>query len=178
MKISLLISILFFATATFAQGKKLSTEKQIPSRYDSIVFYDFNADHWEKGPHITDEQGRLNKSVTQSFKADKATVSGLNKLLKSKTAFGQAMATCFEPHLGIVYYLGGKPAGSITICMDCNRLIADFRIPAQEQGKQEDGEYVYYIASGMSKKLRKFLNDQLIRNHFSHQLEEGAIFDE
>lgn len=102
----------------------------------------------------------------------------LTRLLGLKSSYGQRVAACFDPHLGIVYFLNGKPANHITICMDCNRLISSIDNPNQYQGKQlsENGE-VYYTLIGMSEKLRAHLNKLLIKYRFSHTIDGENMFD-
>jgi hypothetical protein len=86
-------------------------------------------------------------------------------------------ANCFEPHLGIVYFLKNKIVRHVLICMDCNGLSLDIEIPAQHQDKQGEGKNAYYLGEGMSKSFRKFLNELLIKYGFSHQIEKRSMFD-
>jgi len=164
--------LLVFLVLTAFQSSAQRDEKNMPATFDSIVFYDYNDDRGSKDNRIIDHAGKLDNSVKKSFRADPALAAKLNEMLKRKDSFGVTGASCFEPHLGIVYYLDGKPISSINVCMDCNRLYADFRIKAQEQGKNGKGENTYYVLNGMSGKLRDFLNEQLILHNFSHQAEK------
>ena len=102
----------------------------------------------------------------------------MSSKLGDKKSFGGVTAFCFDPHVGFVYYLKGKVVAHISVCVDCNRLRSSIDIPAQKQGKVGNGDDVYYIASGLSKSFRQFINTLLQKNQFSHQVKKGSSFDE
>ena len=84
---------------------------------------------------------------------------------------------CFNPHLGIVYYLKGQIVAHVSVCMDCNILRSNIYIPTQTQGKVAEGDAAYYTGDGLSKPFRQFLNDLLKKYNFSHQIKAGSSFD-
>jgi hypothetical protein len=144
---------------------------------DSVVIYDFD---WRgKGEHfsIIDKNGRLAPTVKKRVKLDGKTAKKLGRLMGETASYGQATAACFEPHLGVVYYKSGAPVAHINICISCNRLYSSLEIPAQKQGRQGEGNEVYYTADGMSKSFRKYLNGLLKDNNFSHQGGDSSLFD-
>ncbi len=163
------------STLIFSQKKdnpflKLST--------DSIVIYDFGNYVKKDGFAIIDKQGNLSSTVRKSAKLDKEEAKSFTSSLSDTTSFGGGTASCFDPHLGIVYYKNKKVLASINICVGCNRLEASMALKAQQQGKQTEDGYEYYTMNGMSKKFRAKINTLLKKYNFSHQIEEGSVFDE
>jgi len=146
-------------------------------KFDKVVFYDFE-DIGEKGSLIVDKNGKFLQTILKQVQIDTATIKKLNFKLGDKKSYGNGTAACFDPHCGFVYFLQGKPVGQITICMSCNRLHSSIDIPAQKQGKQGQGEEVYYMLDGLSKSFRQFINGLLKKNKFAHQIEPGSYFDE
>jgi len=139
-------------------------------RFDKLMMYDFAGG---KGSdlYIVDDKGQLAKSVSKQIQLNKKNTIVLNKKLGERKSYGNASAFCFDPHLGIVYFLKGKIVGHITICLDCNRLYSSIKIIAQQQGEIGKGKEAYYISDGLSLSFRNFLNTLLVRNNFSHQIE-------
>ena len=139
-------------------------------------------DYQPKGedPSLIDKQGKLLSTVTikKQVQVDSATINELNRKLGDKKSYGQVTAMCFDPHLGIVYYLNGKVVRHVLVCMGCNALRADIDIPAQHQDRRGQGDKIYYLGDGMSKSFRQFINGLLIKYNFSHQIEAGSGFDE
>ena len=130
-------------------------------------------------PALIDNKGQLVKTVTikKQVQLDTATINKLNKKIDDKKSYGQVTAMCFDPHLGIVYYLKGKAVRYVLVCMDCNALRSDVDIPAQHQNKQGQGNKAYYLGDGMSKSFRKFVNNLMTKYNFSHQIKGRSMFD-
>lgn len=145
-------------------------------RYDRVVFYDFES-IGEKGAQIFDSKGHALQNIIKKVELNSQTVSALNTRLRDRKSFGAATAFCFDPHCGFVYFYKGKIVSQILVCLECNRLGSDIDIPAQNQGKQNSGKDAYYLAEGLSKSFRKYLNQLLITHKFSHQIEPGSDFD-
>ena len=144
-------------------------------KFDKLVMYDF-----EGGKDlglIIDDNGRLAKTVKKQAILDKVNIEKLSRRLGEKTSYGGTTAFCFDPHAGMVYYLKGKVVAHVSICLDCNRLKSSIVIPAQKQGKVGEEDEVYYIADGLSKSFRKFINSLLVKHQFSHQIKPGSSFD-
>lgn len=146
-------------------------------KFDKVVMYDFEGG---KGSDmsIINEKGQLATSVKKQRQIDSSTIKKLNTKLGDKKSFGGTTAFCFDPHVGFVYYLKGKVVAHISICLDCNRLKSNIDIPVQKQGKVGDGDEAYYLADGLSKSFRQFINTLLKKNQFSHQIKPGSSFDE
>lgn len=128
--------------------------------------------------YIVDENGHLAKSIRRQVEVGSESIHKLNSKLEDKRAYGGTTASCFNPHVGFVYYLKGKSVAHISICLDCNRLRSSIEIPAQKQGKIGKGSEAYYIADGLSKSFRRFINGLLSAAQFSHQIKSGSHFDE
>lgn len=144
---------------------------------DSVVFYDFEGSGKEVFS-VVEKNGGLSPTVRRSAKLDQATADHFTRLLGDRASYGAGTASCFDPHLGVVYYKNKKVAAYINICLDCNRLHASKTIDAQLQGKQGKGKEAYYIADGMSPGFRKEINGLLVKYHFSHQLDGESMFDQ
>lgn len=145
-------------------------------KFDKVVFYDIDIPG-EKPALIADSNGKLLVPVLKQIQLDKATVKELNAKIGSKQSYGNVRADCFTPHCGLVYYLDDKPVAQVLICLDCNKLGASIPVPAQRQGEQERGKWLYYTRDGMSKPFRQFINQLLVNYHFSHQVAPGSDFD-
>lgn len=155
------------SNASFSQEKPFSTIS-----FDKVVLYDFSGGKGEGIISIIDNKGNLAKTVKKKILLDQETVKVLNKKLESRESYGSATASCFDPHLGIVYYFKNKPIAHLSICMDCNRLRSSRNIPAQNQGKTGKGEDAYYLLDGMSKSFRIYINELLKKYNFSHQMKK------
>ncbi|KQK25577.1 hypothetical protein AR438_08195 [Chryseobacterium aquaticum] len=158
---------LMVSNASFSQEKPFSTIS-----FDKVVLYDFSGGKGEGIISIIDNKGNLAKTVKKKILLDQETVKVLNKKLESRESYGSATASCFDPHLGIVYYFKNKPIAHLSICMDCNRLRSSRNIPAQNQGKTGKGEDAYYLLDGMSKPFRRYINELLKKYNFSHQIKK------
>ena len=145
-------------------------------KFDKVVFYDFE-ENAGKGSVIVDKNGKALQKILKLDTLDKSAITKFNIWVGDKKSYGSGMAACFDPHCGLVYFLKGKPVAQISICLDCNRLQSSIDIPAQKRGKQGQGENAYYIASGLSKSFRHFINNMLKRYAFSHQIRPGSTFD-
>jgi hypothetical protein len=164
MRILSIISLLLFSVSVVGQ----TTDTFSTLQFDEVIMFDFSGGK-NANLYIVDKNGKLATSIIKSVKLDKTTIATLNSKLNSKKSFGSPTASCFEPHLGFVYYFKGKIVGHITICLDCNKLVSSLDIPAQKQGKIGQGKDVYYIADGLSEDFRRFLQSLLEKKSFSHQ---------
>jgi hypothetical protein len=140
-------------------------------KFDKVMMYDFEGGK-ESDLYIIDNSGRLAKTIKKQVQLEKAEANRLTSKMGTKQAFGGTTASCFDPHLGFVYYLNGKVVGHVTVCLDCNRLRSSFEIPAQKQGKVGTGKDSYYTADGLSPAFREYLNELLKANEFSHQIQD------
>jgi hypothetical protein len=146
-------------------------------KFDKVVMYDYQPSG--EDPALVDKSGQLVTiaKIKKHAQFDTATIRQLNKKLGDKRSYGQETAMCFDPHLGIVYYLKGKIVRHVLVCMDCNTLRADIDIAAQKQNKQGQGNKAYYLGNGMSKSFRQFINGLLTKFNFSNQIKPGSDFD-
>ena len=101
--IILLISISFYC-----QDKPFTQLK-----FDKAIMYDFEGGKGSESIYILDNNGKLSKTVRKKVILDQKTLKTLNTKLESKESYGAATASCFEPHLGIVYYLKNNPVSHI-----------------------------------------------------------------
>lgn len=171
-----IISFLFLLTFTFST-KGQTKNPFLSLKFDKAVLYDYEPNG--ENPFLIDNKGQLIKTVKikKQVQLDSPTIKKINAKIGDKKSYGQVTAMCFEPHLGIVYYLNGKIVRHALVCMSCNALRADIDIPAQHQNKQGKGKEVYYLGDGMSKSFRQFINELLIKYNFSHQAKSSSMFD-
>jgi hypothetical protein len=168
-----ILALLFFLLSFTATAQVKQTFKTL--KFDSVVMYDFEGSKG-RGLHIV-EGGRLAATIVKQVELDGPAVKTLSKKLTDKKSYGGATASCFDPHLGFVYFLKGTIVGYVTICLDCNCLYANIDIPEQRRGKVGKGSEAYYLADGLSTSFRKHLNELLKKHGFSHQLQNGAVFN-
>lgn len=161
--ILLLISFLVF-TSGFGQANPFTKLK-----FDKVIAYDFSGGK-ESDLSIVTPAGKLSKSVSKQKELPNSLAKELSIQLGSKSSYGKGTASCFEPHLGFVYYYKGKIVAHVTVCLDCNRLRSSIDIPAQKQGKAESEGEVYYMLDGMSDAFRSFLNAIVKQYQFSHAI--------
>lgn len=172
-----IISLLLLVTFTLSlNGQTKNPFLQL--KFDKVILYDYQP--VGEDPSLVDKNGQLITSakIKKQVQLDTITIRQLNKRLGDRKSYGQVTALCFDPHLGIVYYLNGKIVRHVLVCMDCNAVRADKEIPAQQQNKQGQGDKAYYLGGGMSKSFRQFVNGLLKKYNFSHQIKAGSHFDE
>lgn len=169
------ITLLFLLTLSFCSNGQ-TKNPFLSLKFDKVIIYDYEPNG--ENPSLVDK-GQILKEVKikKQIQLDKATIERLSAKLCDKKSYGNNHADCFEPHLGIVYYLQNKIVGHVIICLDCNLLSSSIDIPALKQGEQRHGKDVYYNLDGLSKSFRQFLNDLLKKHNFSHQIRGSSMFD-
>jgi len=158
--------ILLFLLSTTVYSQK---NPFVGLKYDTIVMYDFSGGK-ESDISIITDKGKLSETVTKQIILDEKTSKQLSLKLGSKLSYGAGTASCFDPHLGFVYYLKGKVVAHVSVCLQCNRLRSSVTIPAQKQGKTGNGDEAYYLLDGMSNSFKQYLNNLVIKYKFSHPL--------
>lgn len=98
-------------------------------KYDKVVAYDYNG---IGGIRIVDSNGHITGTVRAQTELTKKQFKEINKTLSERSTYGGTTASCFDPHLGIVYYFDNKMVAHISICLECNYLESSFAIPATE----------------------------------------------
>ncbi len=167
MRSFLLLLVVFLPIQlTFAQ----SSEKLTGIVYDKVVFYDYNDGYHGEPKRLFDQLGQLSSLVTQSVEPDEEDVRTLLAKFSQKASFGQIVASCFDPHFGVVFYDEGCKVLTIEICLSCNQFNAGYILPAQKQLPQGEGDMMYYAGNGMSESFRFFINELLIKYNFSNRL--------
>ena len=166
--------IILFSNVTFGQK---ANNPFLKLKVDSIVFYDFGGNPEDEVVSIIQKDDKLSYSVIKSVKLDKITGDYFTKLIGKKESYGGSTAQCFEPHLGVVYYYNKKPIAYINICLSCNKLSSSLAIKSQLQGKNGEGDKVYYTLDGMSNTFRQSIIALLVKFNFSHKLDGRKIFD-
>lgn len=162
MKKILLLSFLIISLSAFGQ----KDNPYLLLKFDKVIMYDFEPSG-DKGGSIVEANGVLTKHISNRIQLDNLTINKLIIKLGDKNSFNYGTAACFEPHLGFVFFNYNKIVAHITICLSCNRLYSSIELPSQKRSNN----------TNESKSFRQFLNMQLKKNKFSHQIEQGSSFD-
>ena len=105
--------------------------------YDKVVAYSYNG---ERGNEIINNKGTLAGEIKSKVELNESQIIKFTNLLCNKSTYDGAVASCFDPHLGIVFYKNNKPAAYVSICLDCNNLVSSIKIPNSNDGFSRDGE--------------------------------------
>ena len=162
MKIVTAFLLLFFIHSASGQYTTV--------KFDKVIMYDFKAESEGEDIYIVNAKGVLAKNIAKQIELTKQDVRSLNSKVENKKSYGEATAPCFNPHLGLVYYLKDKIVAHITVSLECNRLHSSIEIAAQKQGKVSISTDIYYTGTGLSKSFKAFINSLLHKYNFSHQL--------
>ena len=138
------ISLLVVSLTTISCGnnESLTNKRSINNvfatlDYDKTVAYNYNG---QGDIEIIDkETGQLAKKIRKQVVLDSAQILKITNDLCDKSSYGGDVASCFDPHLGIVFYKTDKPVAYISICLDCNYLISSIKIPNSESGFSDNG---------------------------------------
>jgi len=105
-------------------------------QYDSVVAFNYNG---EAGKNIIDDSGHLSNKIHKRIFLQKNQIQAISSILCNPSTYGGDMAACFDPHLGIVYYIANKPKAFVSICLDCNSLNSSIPIQAANSGFSDSG---------------------------------------
>lgn len=120
-------------------------------KYDKVIAYDYDG---RGGQKIVVKESLNNYRMKSSKQLSKSQIAKLHRIIGDPKSYGRGTAACFDPRMGIVYYLDEKIVGHISICLECNFLESSHKIPATETKKQMLDETDYYFLRGFSKKCR------------------------
>lgn len=130
--------------------------------YNKVVAYEFEGSE-EPYPHIIHE-GKLVPVITKQTALDQKQVDEITILLSNNDTYGGAFASCFDPHLALIFYKDTLRVMVTDICLGCNYLLSSPTIPATESHMMDAGTGQEYTAMGFSGRgkahLKKFC-DQL-----------------
>lgn len=168
----------FMRTEIALRGKNLNKKEVLNPfdtlSYDKVIAYDYKGD------------GNKNVVVAKKMKLIRAEkelsekeIASFHRIVGDTNTYGGQTAACFDPHFGLIYYKGKTVVGHISICLQCNFLVASVNIPASEKKKiyvGDDPEDFYY-AHGFSKTGRIKLSEVVKSLNFSHSELDSEIFD-
>ena len=81
------------------------------------------------------------------------------KSLNNQNSYGQSIASCFDPHLAIVYRRRGEIVDIIDFCLECNYLESTFPIQAMDKHAEIIAGDTINRFKGFSPKMRSELNE-------------------
>jgi len=163
MKI-LTITLLLLAAVCNAQNPyaALSCDSVVIVDYGNMQTEDTNIEKYSNGyrfMHIPSKAKTLTKGETDE----------LIERIGKKSSYGVEHATCYMPHLAVMFMKNGYAVEYVEVCTECNRLVSSLELEATKQGPTDVGEgQVYYLNSGLSNDFRKFLGEILTKYKFSH----------
>ena len=118
----LLVQIILSACSNYSSRKYPSKDNfLVKIDCDSVVAYCFS-DTLQGLPEIIDRNGKLASGIRSRTTMNDEQKMYFTNFITSPETFGGEMASCFDPHFGIVFYANGKPIEDFSICLDCNRL--------------------------------------------------------
>jgi hypothetical protein len=120
------LTLLIFTTSCNWTARPAADNVFSTITYDNVVAYDYNG---EGGIEIIDDKGQLAGRVKKSIRLDKSQITEITNLLCDKATYGDDIAACFDPHLGLVFYDGEKVNAYVSICLECNYLVSSIKIP-------------------------------------------------
>ncbi len=137
-------------------------------KFDEVKMFEF---HGGKGGDmsIIDQQGNMAKSITNQIVLDKESILKLNKRLGSRKSYGKGEAACYSPRLAFVYYDQKQVVAKVDICLECNRLRSSLEITAQNQGKMEIENEIFYGSRGMSTNFKRFIRQLILKYNFKNE---------
>ena len=135
--------------------------------YDKVVAYEYQPKEEEPIIH----EGKLAKKIYATTVLTKEQVKSWNKIITDTATYGGETASCFQPHMGVVYYKGDKVVAHVSVCMACNFLQCSENvvIPAEHYFFYDyDGEHTPAIGFSRwgRKKLRTFTDQLNFKNNF------------
>jgi hypothetical protein len=104
--------------------------------YDKAVAYSYDG---EGDIEIIDEKGELAKKIKKKVVLSKPQTIRLTNIFCDESTYGGDIASCFNPHFGIVFYKTGKPIAYVSVCLECNYLVSSIKIPNDEGGFSDEG---------------------------------------
>lgn len=123
-------------------------------KYDRVVAYEFQGEGGRTIDYCLKRDSiRIHKSKVLTVQQ----VSQFEKIITATSSYGKSTASCFDPHLAVVYYLKKEIVATVDVCLDCNHLSSSANIPATSSKKVQITEDVAYPAHGFSKEARKSL---------------------
>lgn len=143
--------------------------------YHSIIAYEFQGDGERLINYCLEHEPQ---KISKSIELSKDQLNSLLTVLTSTSSYGNTTASCFDPHLAIVYYNNENIVASIDICLDCNYLSSSVEIPATSNKMIKVDQDYSYPARGFSKEARKAIHQFCSDIEFTKYLKPlKSIFD-
>lgn len=146
--------------------------------YNKVIAYDYEGG---KGKGVVNiiSNDKLAPTVRQQKELTQEQIDYVTNFLGDNSTYGSGIASCFDPHLGLVFYKDSKIVAHISICLECNHLSSSVKIPAEEVRKIKIGDDYEYPAKGFSKSGRRKINFLCRQLNFSHCADSlNSMFDE
>jgi hypothetical protein len=143
---------------------KIIKKSPLQLRYDKVIMYDFDGG-MRSDLSIVDARGHIARSMKKQVVLDKESALSLTTKLGEKESFDDAVAACFEPHLGFVYYLNGKIVAYITVCLGCNVVVSSIPLDPEKQVRYPMANNGY-LAGSPTEKSQAFLKGLLKKYNF------------
>lgn len=142
--------------------------------YDKIIAYDFQGSE-EPYPNVIDKHGKFVPVITAQKALSQIQADKILSALSKKSTYGEGTAACFNPHFALVFYKENKPINQISICLDCNYLIADLDIPAETHRKIDKGTANEYALTGFTKSGKTAIINLCKELNFYYKVKETKL---
>ncbi len=168
MKFKPIILACFLLAISFAfqNSAKKYINPFLGLKYDKVIAYDYNG----QGGRIIINNGNLSSAIKKVHTLTNNQINKINQVLGDTSTYGGSTFSCFDPHLGLVYYLDNKIIAHVSICLSCNFLSSSIKIPAieQEHKKIKVGENHSYFAHGFTELGSNEISKLCKELQFSH----------
>ena len=142
-------------------------------KFDKVVMCDFKNKNGKGGMNITAGKPTSDIIIYKQAELNKDEITQLHTRLAQKASFGGSVASCYNAHLVILYYVKDSVVEYISVCMDCGRIYSSIDMPGQSITRvTQEGEEPYYMEDGMSDKFCRYLDGLLKKNSFSHRYQQ------
>ncbi|HYG15152.1 MAG TPA: hypothetical protein VEC12_05315 [Bacteroidia bacterium] len=149
-------------------------------QYNRVVAYDYEG-HGDR--LIVDKNNKLDRSaILPGKQLTPQTQELLINNITDSLSYGGSVAGCFDPHLGIVFYMNDSITAHVSICFECNSLASSVYLPATVHNWQVDSGDDYYFVrplTGFSRTGRKQLKQLCHQLGLSKcpEMDDGTIWD-
>jgi len=137
--------------AQFIQPNTASNPPFDTLKYNKVIAYDFDGNYEPHSSVIKNSWWKRYAPVILRQKSlNQKQANFLTDFLTSNKTYGGSQASCFEPHLGIVFFQKNDIQCVVNVCLDCNYLESSVDIPADDYHKINANTEHEYSAIGFS----------------------------
>lgn len=118
--------------------------------YNKIIAYDFLGSE-EPYPSVIDKNEKFVPVIIGQQYLNQEQADKILSTLSKNSSYGESTAACFQPHFALVFFKDNQKVNQINVCLDCNYLISEINIPAENHKKVNKGTKDEYSIFGFTK---------------------------